>query len=194
MAIYIVIALVGFLIFWAIGVNNKLVALRQRLKNAYAQIDVQLQRRFELIPNLVETAKGYMNHERETLTKVIEARNQALKVSVDIGKNPENGEKMQEYTQALSLLQQNMTKFMALAESYPDLKANTTMINLMEELTSTENKVSFSRQGYNDSVMEYNTAIEQFPASVIANNRAFKAATLLELADPEMKKAVKVSF
>ena len=185
----IVVAIVAYFI----AINNKLVALRNRFKNAFAQIDVQLQRRYDLIPNLVETAKAYMKHERETLTAVIEARNQASAAAQAAASHPEDATAMRALSGAESALTGALGKFFALSESYPDLKANTNMSQLAEELSSTENRVAFSRQAFNDAVMEYNTYREQFPNSMIAGTR-FKEAELLQIEDKEARKAVKVSF
>jgi len=180
--------------FFVIGLYNRLIQLRNRFKNAFSQIDVQLTRRYELIPNLVETAKGYMRHEQDTLQKVIEARNQAHKVQIDLSKNPADPAMMEQLMMAEKTLTKSMGTFMALAESYPDLKANTTMNTLMEELTSTENKVSFARQGFNDAVMEYNNAREVFPNSVLAGMFNFAPASLFEVENEKVRQAVKVEF
>src|SRR4051812_29396352 len=164
------LVVVAFLVLiFAIGAYNSLVTLRNRYKNAYSQIDVQLKRRYDLIPNLVETAKGYLSHERGTLEAVITARNAAASANTKAAQNPGDTGAMKELSGAETALSGAMTRFFALSEAYPDLKANTTMLNLMEELTSTENKVSFSRQAYNDSVTTYNTRREVFPTNFIAN-------------------------
>lgn len=193
MGTIITLIIIVAIVVYFIAIYNKLVALKNRFKNAFSQIDVQLQRRYDLIPNLVETAKGYMTHERETLTAVIEARNEALAASKAAAAHPEDGKAMKALSGAEGALSGAMMKFFALSENYPDLKANTTMNGLMEELTSTENKVAFARQAFNDAVMEYNTYREQFPNSIVAGGR-FPAAELLELEDKEARKAVKVSF
>ena len=190
----ILIGVVVFFFLMLISIYNGLVRLRNRFKNAYGQIDIQLVRRYDLIPNLVETAKAYMKHEQETLQKVIEARNQAQKIQVNLAQNPADAGTMQLLSQAEGLLTKNMGSFFALAENYPDLKANATMASLMEELTSTENKISFARQAYNDSVMEYNTAREVFPNNVIAGMFNFYAATQFIVEDPKSREAVKVKF
>lgn len=179
---------------YLIGLYNRLVTLKNRFKNGFAQIDVQLQRRYDLIPNLVETAKGYMKHEKETLEAVIEARNQAASAEKMAANAPDDAGAMRSLLGAEAQLGGAMGKFFALAENYPDLKANQTMAQLMEELTTTENKVSFARQAYNDAVMQYNTQREVFPSSIIANFFSFQAAELFEVVDAEAKKAVKVSF
>ena len=186
----VVIAVIVF----AITIYNRLVSLRNRFKNAFSQIDVQLQRRYDLIPNLVETAKTFMEHEKETLTAVIEARNQALAASKHAAKHPDDSGAIRALSGAEGLLGGALGNFFALSESYPELQANENMAQLMEELSSTENRIAFSRQAYNDAVMEYNTYREQFPNSIIANRSSFKQAESLELENPEAKKAVKVSF
>jgi len=194
-ALIVLLAIVALIVFWVIGVYNRLVTLRNRFKNAFAQIDVQLKRRYDLIPNLVEVAKGYMKHERETLEAVIAARNQAVTASSKAGMDPADAASVQQLSAAEGTLTASLGKMFALSESYPDLKANENMIQLTEELTSTENKIAFARQAYNDSVMQYNTGIEQFPGSLIANNFGFKSAELLQATESaEERKAVKVSF
>ena len=182
------------LIVFIIGAYNSLVTLRNRYKNAYSQIDVQLKRRYDLIPNLVETAKGYLAHERGTLEAVIAARNTAVTANTRAAQNPGDSSAMKEISSAESALSGVMGRLFALAESYPDLKANTTMLSLMEELTSTENKVSFARQAYNDSVMAYNTRREVFPTNLIAGPFNFGPAELFVIEKPEQKDAPKVSF
>ena len=164
----VVVVPVFFVLMWVVGAYNRLVALRNRFKNAYAQIDVQLKRRYDLIPNLVETAKGYIKHERGTLEAVIAARNAASAANVRAAQNPGDAAAMKELSGAETALTGTLGRLFAVAEAYPDLKANTTMMTLMEELTSTENKVAFARQAYNDSVMAYNTQRETFPTNMIA--------------------------
>lgn len=188
------VALVLVALIFGVGIYNKLVALRNRFQNAYAQIDVQLKRRYDLIPNLVETAKGYMKHERGTLEAVITARNAASSANAGAASNPGDPEAMKQLVVAEGALSGALGRLFALAEAYPDLKANTTMLNLMEELTSTENKVSFSRQAYNDSVMAYNTQREVFPSSFIASTFNFKAAEFFVIEKEEERVAPKVSF
>src|SRR5438876_2418954 len=166
--IIVLVVPIFFILMFVVGLYNKLVALRNRFKNAYAQIDVQLKRRYDLIPNLVETAKGYLKHERGTLEAVIAARNAASSANVRAAANPGDPAAMQQLVAAEGSLTGALGRLFALAEAYPDLKANQTMAQLMEELTSTENKVSFARQAYNDSVMVYNTQREVFPSSIIA--------------------------
>ncbi|OGA00477.1 MAG: hypothetical protein A3H35_11105 [Betaproteobacteria bacterium RIFCSPLOWO2_02_FULL_62_17] len=192
---WVLLGILLVLAIWVITIYNKLVALRNRFKNAFAQIDVQLKRRYDLIPNLVETAKGYLAHERGTLEAVIAARNSASSATQRAAANPADGEAMKQMMAAEAGLTGAMGRFFALAEAYPDLKANQNMMQLTEELTSTENKIAFARQGFNDSVMTYNTAIESFPDNYVAGFGSFPAATLLEATEsPEERKAVKVSF
>ena len=173
---------------------NGLVALRNRFKNAFAQIDVQLKRRYDLIPNLVETAKGYMKHERETLEAVVKARNIAANAESKAVADPANPDAMKNLLNAEAGLKSSMGQLMVVVERYPELKADRNMAMLMEELTSTENKVSFARQSYNDSVTTYNTKRETFPTNIIANMFGFLAAQLFEIADPTEREAVKVKF
>lgn len=194
-ALIVLLVIVALLVFWAIGVYNRLVTVRNRFKNAFAQIDVQLKRRYDLIPNLVEIAKGYMKYERETLEAVISARNQAVTASSRVGADPSDAAAVQQLAAAEGSLNASLGKMFALSESYPDLKANQNMMQLTEEMTGTENKISFARQAYNDSVMQYNTDIEQFPGSLVANLFGFRVAELLQVIEaPEERKAVKVAF
>lgn len=196
--VYLALGAMAFVAFvfvmMVIGIYNTLVRLKNHFKNNYAQIDVQLQRRYDLIPNLVETAKGYMSHEKDTLERVIQARNQAHKINVQVAADPTNPDTMKELAQAEQTLTKSMGGFFALAESYPELKADGTMKNLMEELTSTENKVGFARQAFNDSVMSYNIGIQEFPNNILAGMFNFREANQLELTNEEAKEAVKVSF
>jgi LemA protein len=190
----VVILLVFLVLAFVIGGYNALVTLRNRYKNAYSQIDVQLKRRYDLIPNLVETAKGYLQHERGTLEAVIQARNAAVTANTRAAQNPGDASAMKEISSAESALSGVMGRLLALAEAYPNLKANTTMMSLMEELTSTENKVSFARQAYNDAVMTYNTRREVFPTNFIASTFNFAPAELFVIEKPEQKEALKVAF
>lgn len=182
------------LIFMVIGIYNGLVAKRNRFKNAFAQIDVQLQRRYDLIPNLVETAKSYMSHERETLEAVIQARNQAVGARDKASADPANAGNMKDLKASEAVLAGSMGHFFGLMENYPDLKANQNMMQLSEELTSTENKVAFARQAFNDAVMTYNTARENFPAVIFAGMFGFGPAELFEVQSEEVKAAPKVKF
>jgi LemA protein len=192
---WIVVGIVVAAAVWLISIYNGLVARRNRFKNAFAQIDVQLKRRYDLIPNLVETAKGYIKHERETLEEVIAARNGAQSANRLAAANPADAEAMKRMVAAEAGLSGALGRFFALSEAYPDLKANQTMMQLSEELTSTENKISFARQAYNDEVMSYNTAIESFPDNFVAGFGGFREATLLESTEsPEERKPVRVSF
>jgi LemA protein len=188
----IVLAIV--LAVMVIGIYNKLVTLRNRFKNAYAQIDVQLKRRYDLIPNLVETAKGYLKHESGTLQAVTEARNIAYAASKGAASNPGDASAMKNLMAAETGLGGALSRLMMVSEAYPDLKANQNMMQLTEELTSTENKISFARQAYNDSVMVYNTNREVFPSNLIAGMFNFMAAELFVIEKPEEKAAPKVSF
>jgi LemA protein len=192
---WVVLGIVVVLAIWAIAIYNGLVALRNRFKNAFAQIDVQLKRRYDLIPNLVETVKGYIKHERETLEAVIKARNSAQSAALAAAASPGNPAAMQQLGQAEGALTGMLGKMFALAEAYPDLKANQNMLSLQEELSSTENKVAFSRQAFNDAVMDYNTKRESFPDSIFAGMFNFGPAELLAATEsPEERKAPKVSF
>ena len=179
---------------WVAGIYNALVALRNRFKNAFAQIDVQLKRRYDLIPNLVETAKGYLKHERETLEAVIKARNVAYTASQGAAANPADAAAMKNLVSAESGLTGALSRLMVVSEQYPDLKANQNMMQLTEELTSTENKISFARQSYNDSVMTYNTTRETFPNVVFSGMFGFTAAQLFQIDDATERNAPKVSF
>lgn len=191
---WIVLGLITALIIYLIAIYNGLVSLRNRVKNGFSQIDVQLQRRYDLIPNLVETAKGYLRHERETLEAVINARNQAQAAAGRAEQDPTDPGAIRELAGAENLLGAAMGRFFALAEAYPELKANQNMMQLTEELSSTENRIAFARQAYNDAVMTFNTKCESFPDNLVAGKFGFKQAELLELEDKEARKAVKVSF
>jgi LemA protein len=192
---WIVVGIVVALVIWAIMIYNGLVALRNRFKNAFSQIDVQLKRRYDLIPNLVETVKGYMAHERNTLEAVIKARGDALGASQRAAAAPGDPAAMRGLAQAEGVLGGALGRLMAVFEQYPELKANQNVLALQEELTSTENKVAFARQAFNDSVMEYNTRRESFPDAIFAGLFRFDAAELLLSTDSaEERKAPKVSF
>ena len=192
----VVLGLLVVLVVWAVGIYNSLVRLKNRYQNAFAQIEVQLKRRYDLIPNLVETAKGYMEHERETLAEVVQARNQAVSGLARAAGDPGNPAAMSELAGAEGALSGAMGRLMALAESYPDLKANQNMMQLSEELTSTENKVAFSRQAFNDSVTAYNSYRQSFPAVALAGTFGpAEDASLLEFEDREaIQEAPQVSF
>lgn len=179
---------------WAMSGYNRFVTLRNRLKNAFAQIDVQLKRRHDLIPNLVGVAKGYMAHEKETLEAVIQARNQAITATSNAASNPGEKSAMDQLAGAESNLNGALGRLLMIAESYPDLKANENMLALQEELTSTENKVTFARQSYNDTVTVYNTAREMFPSNIIAGMFGFSDAQLFEVDNKEERNAPKVEF
>ncbi len=192
-AVLFLVVLLGMVMF-AVGIYNRMVKLRNRFKNAFAQIDVQLKRRYDLIPNLVETARGFMDHERETLEAVIQARNQAQQANQQAAQNPGDPNAMKNLMGAEAALTGSMGKLFALSESYPDLKSDSTMNNLMEELTSTENKIAFARQAFNDAVTKYNTSRETFPAVLFAGAMGFQEAMLFEVDSPEEREAVSVSF
>jgi LemA protein len=194
MSMLILLVLIVVVGFWAVGLYNGLVGARNQYKNAFAQIDVQLTRRHDLIPNLVETAKGYMKHERETLEAVIEARNSAVSGLAAAKANPGDPSAMQQLGSSETVLTQTLGRLFALSESYPDLKANQNMMQLSEELSSTENKVAFARQAYNDAVMGYNNRREMFPGSVVANMFQFQPAELLKIESEEKREVPKVSF
>jgi LemA protein len=182
-AILVLLGLAVLVVFWAIAVYNALIRLRNEIENAWAQIDVQLKRRYDLIPNLVETVKGYAKHERETLERVIQARNMAMGAT-----------NMQERSQAENMITGALKSIFALAEAYPDLKANTNFLALQEELTSTENRVSFARQFYNDRVLAYNNKLQQFPENVIAGAFNFEQRQFFEVDTAAEREAPKVSF
>ena len=180
----VLLAIIAVFAIWAVAIYNQLVALKNRYKNAFAQIEVQLKRRYDLIPNLVETAKGYMAHERETLEAVTQARDAAASVLANVAKDPGNADMIRNLASQEGLLQSAMGKLNITMEAYPDLKANENMMQLSEELTSTENKISFARQAFNDQVMSYNTYRQSFPQIVLAGAFGHGTdATLLEFAD-----------
>ncbi len=191
---WIVLLLIVAVVVVFVSTYNRLVTARNAFKNAFAQIDVQLTRRYDLIPNLVETAKGYLKHERETLEAVISARNAAYQGLKTAAADPGNASAVQQLSGADQQLGGALGRLMAVAEAYPDLKANQNMMQLSEELTSTENKVAFARQAYNDSVMTYNNAREVFPSSIVSGMFGFQPAQPLEIAKPEAREAPKVSF
>lgn len=195
-SLMILLAIVAVLAIWVVGLYNALVTARNAFRNAFAQIDVQLQRRFDLIPNLVETAKAYLSHERETLEEVVKARSAAQSGLSAAKASPGDPAAMAELAQTQGALNGALGRLMVVVEAYPDLKANQNMMQLTEELTSTENKVAFARQAYNDSVMHYNNRREVFPASVVANTFNFEPAALLEIPSDkaEVREAPKVQF
>ena len=193
-ALLFLLALIVVLALVVVGIYNRLVALRNRFKNAFAQIDVQLKRRYDLIPNLVETAKGYLKHEHSTLEDVIKARNVAYAASQAAAANPADAGAVKNLMGAETGLTGALSRLMVVSEAYPDLKANQNMMQLTEELTSTENKISFARQAYNDAVMIYNTTRETFPNVIFAGMFGFVAAQLFQIEDQAQREAPKVSF
>ena len=193
-AVLVIGGVLILIILFAIGIYNKLVVGRNRVKNAYAQIDVQLNRRYDLIPNLVETAKGYMKHERETLEAVTEARNTAAAAAKAVASDPTNGAAMKSLAGAEGTLSGLLSNLNVSMEAYPDLKASQNMMQVQEELTSTENKVAFARQAYNDSVMQFNVQRESFPDSIIAGMFNFQEAQMFEVEDDKVREVPKVDF
>ncbi len=191
---WIPLVLIILAVLFFVATYNHLVVARNAFRNAFAQIDVQLTRRYDLIPNLVEVARGYLKHERETLEAVVQARNSAYAGLKAAASDPANAAAVQKLAGADAQLGGALGRLLAVAEAYPDLKANQTMMQLSEELTSTENKVAFARQAYNDSVMSYNNQRETFPSSMIANMFGFQPAQPLDIAKPEAREAPKVSF
>ena len=188
------LGIIAAIVFWGVGIYNGLVNLRNRVRNAFAQIDVQLTRRYDLIPNLIEAVKGYMKHERETLEAVVQARNNAVS-DLDAAKaDPANAEAMKKLGASEGALGAALGRLFALSEAYPDLKANQNMMQFQEELSSTENKVAFSRQAFNDAVLAYNNSAQNFPNNVIAGFFSFELASFLEIESEEMRSAPKVSF
>lgn len=194
MVLIVILAILAVLVIWGIGIYNRLIAARNNFANAFAQIDVQLTRRYDLIPNLVETAKAYLKHERETLESVIAARNQAVAGLKAAAADPGSAAAVAQLSGAEAGLAGALGRLFAVAEAYPDLKANTTMMQLSEELTSTENRVAFARQAFNDAVMGYNNSREIFPNSIIAGWFSFKPAKMLDSPAPEKREPPKVSF
>lgn len=194
--IILVVVLVGVLLLslFVVGIYNGLITLRNRFKNAFSQIDIQLKRRYDLIPNLVETCKGYMKHESGTLEAVVAARNTAATAASRVATNPADPTAMKQLLQAEGQLSAGLGRLLAVAEAYPDLKANTNMMALQEELTSTENRISFARQAFNDAATEYNIKREVFPSNLIANTFNFTVAELWVVEDPTERQGVKVSF
>jgi len=190
----IFLVVLAAIVWYAISMYNNLVNSRNRVGNAFSQIDVQLTRRYDLIPNLVEAVKGYMGHERGTLEAVINARNAAQAGLKRAAADPSDPNAIKELAAAEATLGGTLGRLFALAEAYPDLKANQNMLELQEELTSTENKVAFARQAFNDAVLSYNNACQNFPGNLIANNFGFKAAEYLEIEQPEKRAVPKVSF
>ena len=194
MELLIFLGIIAAIVFWGIGIYNRLVNERNRVRNAFAQIDVQLTRRFDLIPNLVEAVKGYMKHERETLEGVINARNTAVS-NLDAAKvDPANAEAIRQLGESTGILDGMLSRLFALSEAYPDLKANQNMLEFQEELTTTENKVAFARQAFNDSVMSYNNTAENFPNNLIAGFFRFELASFLEIESEEKRDVPEVSF
>ncbi|MGD9388310.1 MAG: LemA family protein [Gammaproteobacteria bacterium] len=194
MGLWIVLIIIAAALLWGIGIYNKLVNLRNAVKNAFAQIDVQLTRRHDLIPNLVEAVKGYMKHERETLEEVISARTRAVQSLKTAAANPESASAIQELSSAESGLSAALGRLFALSEAYPDLKADRNMMQFQEELTSTENRVAFARQAFNDAVMLFNNTRENFPNNLVANSFNFDAAAFLEIESEEKRAVPQVQF
>ena len=190
----IIVGIILIVIFWVVGMYNGLVQLRNRFKNAFAQIDVQLKRRYDLIPNLVETAKSFMKHERDTLEAVISARSGASNAAAAAASNPGDPDAMKGLMSAEAGLSGALGRLFAVSESYPELRSNQNMLQVQEELTSTENKISFSRQSYNDAVMNYNNSRESFPTNFIAGMFNFFPATMFEVTEEKERDAVKVDF
>jgi LemA protein len=194
MGTIVTLVIVVAVVLYAIGMYNNLVSLRNRVRNAFSQIDVQLTRRYDLIPNLIESVKGYMSHERGTLEAVVNARNVAAAGLKRAAADPSDPEAIRALAAAETSLGGTLGRLFALAEAYPDLKASQNMQQFQEELTSTENKVAFARQAFNDAVLGYNNACQNFPSNLLANNFGFKTAEYLEIEQPEKREAPKVSF
>lgn len=193
-SLLIFLAIIVAVALYAVGIYNNLVNSRNRVKNAFAQIDVQLTRRYDLIPNLVEAVKGYMKHERETLDAVVSARNSAVSSLEAAKKDPADGQAIKELGASEGQLTSALGRLFALAEAYPDLKANQNMMQFQEELASTENKVAFSRQAFNDAVLAYNNAVENFPNNIVAGMFSFEVASFLEIESEEKRDVPEVSF
>ncbi len=194
MEILIIVAIVAVLAVWVVQMYNNLVNLRNRVRNAFAQIDVQLTRRYDLIPNLIEAVKGYMQHERETLDAVVNARNAAVSGLQQASADPSNAEAIKSLAAAEATLGGTLGRLFALVEAYPDLKASENMMQFQEELASTENKVAFARQAFNDAVMGFNNACENFPSNLVANNFGFDKAEFLDIGDETKRDVPDVSF
>lgn len=190
----IILVILALIVFWVIQMYNRLVTLRNRVRNSFSQIDVQLTRRYDLIPNLVEAVKGYMAHEKGTLEAVIQARNAAVSGLKNAAADPTNAESIKELAAAEATLGGTLGRLFALAEAYPDLKANQNMMQFQEELSTTENKVAFARQAFNDAVMTYNNACESVPTNFVAGMFSFEKGEFLEIKEPEKREAPKVSF
>lgn len=194
MGSWILLAIIVGGVLWAVAIYNQLVNLRNGVKNAFAQIDVQLTRRYDLIPNLVEAVKGYMKHERETLEAVISARTRAVQGLKAASAHPESAAAIRELSGAESALSSALGRLFALSESYPDLKADSNMMQFQEELTTTENRVAFARQAFNDAVMSYNNSRENFPNNLVANSFSFDAAAFLQIETEDKRQVPQVSF
>lgn len=194
MGTLVVVVILAAVVFWVIQMYNNLVNLRNRVRNGFSQIDVQLTRRYDLIPNLVEAVKGYMSHERGTLEAVINARNAAVAGLKQAAADPADAEAMKTLVAAEATLGGTLGRLFALAEAYPDLKASQNMMQFQEELASTENKVAFARQAFNDAVMSYNNACQNFPSNLIANNFGFKEAEFLDIGEEQKREVPKVAF
>jgi LemA protein len=191
--VVVLVILLG-IVFWLINMYNNLVNLRNRVRNGFSQIDVQLTRRYDLIPNLIEAVKGYMGHERGTLEAVVNARNSAVAGLKQAAADPANAQAIKALAAAEATLGATLGRLFALAEAYPDLKASQNMMQFQEELASTENKVAFARQAFNDAVMSYNNACQNFPSNVVANNFGFKNAEFLEIGEEKKREVPKVAF